>query len=252
LVLFCERREATLRLQAALQKERPQPYAEAFGPIVVPPTTRKPRDPRRVFISYSTKDADFATRLARDLRATGLSVWIAADSIAQGELWAAAIDRGLSECGIFVVALTPNAVGSGWVKIETAYALQARQCGQMQLFPLLVQACEVDALSSLLTTVQQVNFERDYDAGFAALCRVMGVAPPASPSPRLENSSASEPHPSERRAPTQHPPAPAAPASKLEQAFTAALASKNWAEAQRRLTHWQTVEFEQQWRMQQR
>ncbi len=225
LVAHCERRDALLRLQASLHAQRPELYEEAFGRFQLAAVPRQPRDPRQVFISYSTKDTKFAVRLARDMRAAGLSVWISDDSIAKGELWAAAIDRGLSECGVFVVALTPNAVQSDWVRQETAYALQTRQRGQMQLFPLLVQACEVEQLSSLLTTLEYVNFERDYDEGFASLSRAMGVTQLGSKrSERFEPLTPS----------LQQPPPPAAAVvSKWQQRVEAALTRQDWPEAAR-------------------
>ena len=232
LVAHCEQRDVSLRLQAALQKARPEAYATAFGRIELPAITRKPRDPRQVFISYSTKDADFARRLAQQLRAADLRVWISDDSIAEGELWAAAIDRGLSESGVFVVALTPNAVQSSWVKQETAYALQARQRGHMKLFPLLVQACEVEQLSSLLTTIQHVDFEQGFDDGFTSLCRVIGITPHGStPSKGVDPSPTSA---SSSITPSTW--------DKLQQRVDAALNNQHWAEAERLIDHWLALE----------
>lgn len=47
---------------------------------------------------------------------TGWRAWIAPESILPGEKWAPAINRGLEEGGVFVVALTPAAVKPSWVQ----------------------------------------------------------------------------------------------------------------------------------------
>ena len=70
------------------------------------------RDPHQVFISHAYEDTEFAHRLAVDLRTAGWRVWITPDSILPGEKWVPAINRGLEESGVFVVALTPAAVKS--------------------------------------------------------------------------------------------------------------------------------------------
>jgi hypothetical protein len=135
----------------------------------------QPRNPRQVFLSHAHEDADFAKRLAADLREAGLSVWMTPDSIQPGESWVSAIDRGLSESGLFIVVLTPNAVRSPWVKKETQWALQAEQNKLVRLLPLHIQRCDVAQLSSLLTVAQYIDFEPGYDAGAIALFRALGL-----------------------------------------------------------------------------
>ena len=138
---YCQRREQLPNLRAALKRERPQQYPVHFaGDIVeVRPAAPQPqRDPRQVFISHAHGDAEFAHRLASDLQRNGWRVWIAPDSIRPGEKWAEAINRGLEESSVFVVALTPAAVASNWVKIETNLAIELAQGGEARFFPLLV------------------------------------------------------------------------------------------------------------------
>jgi serine/threonine-protein kinase len=102
--------------------------------------------------------------------------------------------------------------------------------------PVYAQACDPKQLSLFLPQTQYVNFERDYDAGFAALCRALGVAPPSKPQRTPPTPlPPDDPKPPERPTPSSTP-------SRLEQAFYAALDSKNWAEAQRRLTYWQAID----------
>ena len=182
LIEHCRRREQVDNLRVALQQARPTPYESAFVRIATAPVKAKPRDPRQVFLSHAHEDAAFAQRLLGDLRAEGLQVWMAPDSIQPGENWVRAIGRGLTESGIYVVALTPQSVQSHYVQQETEYALQQHNSGRGRLVPLLVKPCEKDSLSPLISTLQHVDFERDYAAGLTSLFRSLGIDTAAQPS----------------------------------------------------------------------
>jgi hypothetical protein len=91
---------------------------------------------KQVFISYATKDAEFAHRLADDLKRLGVPVWIAPESIRPGESWVSAIERGLEESSHVVVVLTPAALESRWVKKETDIAIARERKGRIQVIPL--------------------------------------------------------------------------------------------------------------------
>ena len=215
LITHCERRDSFLHLQTSLQLARPEPYAAAFARIAIVRMPTQPRDPRQIFLSYSGKDLALAQRVASDLRNAGFKVFFAYDSIAKGEKWTSAIDRGLNESGIFLVLLTPNSVQSEWVKEETDIALEQKNA--FKFLSLMMRACEVQYLSNRLILRQHIAFERDYDEGFAALCKALGVAP-----------NGSEPSP-----PAQPVAPPAATRSKAQQRIEAALTSQNWADATR-------------------
>jgi formylglycine-generating enzyme required for sulfatase activity len=132
---------------------------------------------KQVFISYATADAQFAHRLADDLRRLGMKVWIAPESIRPGEGWVSAVERGLEESSHVVVVLTPAALESKWVKKETDVAIAQERKGQIQVIPLDVEPCKVPLL---LSSYQMVSFHRDYDAGLSQLSAILGVhvAPP--------------------------------------------------------------------------
>jgi len=145
----CQRRDLMTNLLAALERDRPDQYRNRFGPAVVEPSpaTAPPgRDPRQVFISHAHEDAEFAHRLAADLRTRGWRVWIAPVSIRPGEKWVDAINRGLEECGVFLVVLTPSAVASKWVTDETNFAKEMHQEGELRFIPLGVADCRVPPL----------------------------------------------------------------------------------------------------------
>jgi formylglycine-generating enzyme required for sulfatase activity len=133
-----------------------------------------------VFISHAAKeDAQFAHRLADDLRRLGLPVWIAPESIRPGEGWVRAIERGLAESSHVVVVLTPAALESKWVEKETDVAIARERQGRIQVIPLELEPCRVPLL---LSSYQMVSFRRDYEAGLSQLAGILGVrVPPPEP-----------------------------------------------------------------------
>lgn len=161
-ITHCQRRNALENLAAALQKERPDLYRKKFAPAPIEAAPARAHDARRVFISHSTKDANFAHKLAASLRSRGFDTWIAPDNIQPGEKWVEAIERGLTESGIFLAVLTPNAVQSKWVRSETHLAIQREHNDQIQIISLIRERCDVGALSQFLTTYQNILFETGY------------------------------------------------------------------------------------------
>ena len=65
LLEYYERRQLMDNLRANLQRERPAPYADEFGRLVVAEVATQPRNPRQVFLSHAHQDAEFARRLAK-------------------------------------------------------------------------------------------------------------------------------------------------------------------------------------------
>ena len=182
LIERCVRRDALANLEAALRAERPDQYVKQFGAPTPPPVSSTipaeiapaGRDPRQVFISHAHQDAEFAHRLAADLVSAGWRAWIAPESILPGEKWVEAIGRGLDGSGVFVVALTPAAVASSWVRNETNAAIELEVGGEVRLIPLEVAACTVPTLWNVY---QRVSVPGRYEDGLAALLRRLGTRP---------------------------------------------------------------------------
>ncbi|MBK9054353.1 MAG: toll/interleukin-1 receptor domain-containing protein [Chloroflexi bacterium] len=113
----------------AATQRRPRP---PDSPHPVKPTRAKPAPD---FVSHAHQDAEFAQRLAADLRQQGWDIWIAPQSIRPGERWVTAINRGLAESGIFLLVLTPAAVQSRWVEQETDAAISLAHHGEIRFIP---------------------------------------------------------------------------------------------------------------------
>jgi hypothetical protein len=85
LIEYCQQRDLFPNLLAALQRTRPDQYAQQFTVRAAVELPKHERDPRQIFISYAHQDADLAHQLANDLRIHNWQVWIAPDSIRPGE-----------------------------------------------------------------------------------------------------------------------------------------------------------------------
>jgi formylglycine-generating enzyme required for sulfatase activity len=127
---------------------------------------------KQVFISHATKDADFAHRLADDLKQLGIRVWIAPESIRPGEGWVKAIERGMRESSHVVIVLTPAALKSKWVEKETEVVIAEERKGRLQIFPLDVEPCDIPLL---LSSYQTIPFRRNYDTGLSQLAAILGL-----------------------------------------------------------------------------
>lgn len=176
LIGYCKRFGVLDNLLANVEKARPLPYAQHFKPIAVAqkPASRV-RDPHQVFISHSSKDAEIAHRLADDLRKAGLNVWITPSSIQPLEVWEDAIERGLTESGKFVLLASPNAAQSTWVKQETRVAYRSEQKGHLQLYPVLIEDCDLTDIYIYLDK-QAFHCQPDrYDEGVRQLLAAMGI-----------------------------------------------------------------------------
>ena len=84
--------------------------------------TRKPIQYYSCFISYSTKDQDFAERLYNDLQGFGVRCWFAPHEIRGGKKLSDQIDDAIRRYDKLLLILSSNSMTSEWVKTEIAKA----------------------------------------------------------------------------------------------------------------------------------
>jgi hypothetical protein len=89
------------------------------------------------FISYSTKDQDFADRLHAHLQSKGVRSWFAPQDIKGGEKLHEQIDAAIRLHDKLLLILSPHSIESEWVKTEIAKA-RRREVRDKQriLFPI--------------------------------------------------------------------------------------------------------------------
>jgi hypothetical protein len=89
------------------------------------------------FISYSTKDQDFAERLYSRMRDKGLRVWFAPEDIQGGKKLHEQIDAAIRFYDKLLLILSPESMGSEWVRTEIRKARRAEiKEGRRKLFPI--------------------------------------------------------------------------------------------------------------------
>lgn len=93
------------------------------------------------FISYSSKDAAFASRLHADLENNGVRCWYAPEDIKIGEEFRQRIDDAIREYDKLLLVLSQYSVRSDWVQdeVEACFERERRQRRQV-LFPIRLDA----------------------------------------------------------------------------------------------------------------
>jgi hypothetical protein len=98
----------------------------------------KPIEFYSCFISYSTKDQEFAERLYTDLQAKGVRVWFAPEDLKIGDRFQERIEESIRVYDKLMLVLSTNSVGSGWVEreVQAAFEKEQRPPERTVLFPI--------------------------------------------------------------------------------------------------------------------
>jgi hypothetical protein len=143
------------------------------------------------FLSYSRSDEEFALKLAGDLRAGGVSMWVDQLDIRPSQHWDRAIERAVRDCRGILVVLSPRSVASDNVADEISFAIDSGK----SVLPVMIERC---TLPLRITRMQVVDATRSYeDALRQCLAELRdGKAasgpqsePSASPRPCLDSDS---------------------------------------------------------------
>lgn len=120
-----------------------------------------------LFLSHSSQDKRLARRVARDLEAADISVWLDEWEILVGDSITQRIQCGLDESDFVAVLLTRHSIGSGWVTKEwqSQIGKEATTKGVLVL-PLRVDNCSVP---TLLFDKKFADFRNDYATGLGEL-----------------------------------------------------------------------------------
>jgi TIR domain len=109
------------------------------GRVLLSSDMNLPHTAPPAFFSYAREDADFALRLAEDLKAAGALVWLDQLDIQPGQRWDQAVEEALTQCVRMLVVLTPAAVSSTNVMDEVSFALEERKT----IIPIIHRDCVI-------------------------------------------------------------------------------------------------------------
>jgi hypothetical protein len=132
------------------------------------------------FLSYSRADEDFALRLAKDLQALGVAMWIDRFDIRPSEHWDRAIERAIRGCRNVVAILSPRSIASENVADEISLAIDAGK----PVISIMIEPC---ALPLRLTRRHLIDATAGYEA---ALKQCFAEIESGKSGPSLENAVA--------------------------------------------------------------
>ncbi|MDH3659323.1 MAG: toll/interleukin-1 receptor domain-containing protein [Alphaproteobacteria bacterium] len=131
------------------------------------------------FISYSSKDQDFADRLHADLQSRGVRCWFAPHDLPIGEKILDGIDDAIRLREKVVLILSEGAIGSGWVEDEVATAFEEERIREQNvLFPVRLDDAVLGANEAWASKLRARNIGdftrgKDHDAYHATFKRVL-------------------------------------------------------------------------------
>lgn len=130
---------------------------------------------KRIFISYSHQDGDFADAIRSRLEEAGIPVWKDTD-LYGGQQWRTEIDLAIREALALVVVLSSDSATSDYVSYEWAFALGAG----VNVVPLLLHPL-AEPLHAALQNRQYLDFSNRSARPWELLFRaVKGVAGPTA------------------------------------------------------------------------
>jgi hypothetical protein len=121
----------------------------------------------KVFLCHSSADKVFVRKLADDLRAKNLSVWIDEKEILVGDPIRQKIEEGLKASDYLAIVLSPSSVSSAWVQKELDTKLiEEIESRRVVVLPVYHQQCDIPGF---LTGKHYADFRTDYDSGLDEL-----------------------------------------------------------------------------------
>jgi hypothetical protein len=124
---------------------------------------------RIAFVSHSTKDKPFVRKLASDLVASGVKVWIDEQNILVGDSIPEKIAQGLAESDFFLIVLSKNSVNSEWVRKELNSAIVHEiERRKVTILPIKLDDAK---MPETIKDKLYADFSKSYEEGLEKLIR---------------------------------------------------------------------------------
>ncbi len=117
------------------------------------------------FISYSSKDDDFAQRLHADLQQQGVRCWFAPEDLKIGDKFRMRIDESIRVYDKLMVVLSENSIRSPWVEEEVEAALEKeRKQNKLVLFPIRLDDAVMETDQAWAASLRRTRHIGDFRA----------------------------------------------------------------------------------------
>ena len=115
------------------------------------------------FISYSSKDEEFAHRLHSRLQADSVRVWFAPEALRIGDKFRVAIDEAIRVYDKLMVVLSATSVESDWVEKEVETAMEKeRQEKRAVLFPIRLDDAVMEVKAGWAADIRRTRHLGDF------------------------------------------------------------------------------------------
>lgn len=143
-------------------------------------------DNLNVFISHNRKQKPWVRQVVAQWKQLNLKVFFDEESITPVENFTECIEKGLKRCRYIVLVLTPEAVASNWVAMETTIAMVEYLKAQgKRIIPVLLEPVEPERIRPTISVLQWVdltNPETQRDQ-YHSLLRSLGITHSPLPDP---------------------------------------------------------------------
>jgi hypothetical protein len=117
------------------------------------------------FISYSSKDDDFAQRLHADLQQQGVRCWFAPEDLKIGDKFRMRIDESIRIYDKLMVVLSASSIPSPWVEEEVEAALEKeRKQNKLALFPIRLDDAVMETDQAWAASLRRARHIGDFRA----------------------------------------------------------------------------------------
>ncbi|PVD49469.1 hypothetical protein DC498_24950 [Terrimonas sp.] len=122
----------------------------------------------KFFISYSRVDTPFVLKLANDLKAAGVNIWLDQLNIQPGAHWDNEIEAALNSATCVLAIISPQSMESKNAMDEISFALEQNK----KVIPVLLTNTET---SFRLRRLQRIDFTGEYEKGVNQLLKAIQI-----------------------------------------------------------------------------
>ena len=124
---------------------------------------RSPIQYHSCFISYSSKDQEFAERLYADLQSKNVRCWYAPEDLKIGDKFRVRIDESIRLYDKLLLILSEHSVRSPWVEkeVETAFSKE-NKTGKLVLFPVKLDNAVTETEQAWAADIRRMRHIGDF------------------------------------------------------------------------------------------